>query len=80
MIGVGDEVKQRWSSARSVEGGGVRAGEVGFLLRGLGGRVDRGGDGFGWLVCEIEEGMDPERDLVEWRRRLAGRMGHLPKF
>ena len=21
----------------------------------------------GW--CEIEEGMDPERDLVEWRRR-----------
>ena len=49
VIGVGDEVKQRWSPARWVEGGGLRAGA----------RAE------GW----IEEGMDPEKDLVEWRRR-----------
>ena len=29
------------------------------------------------LVCEIEEGMDPEGDLVEWRRR-GGMMGQTP--
>ena len=43
----------------------------------------------GWIGGKIEEGKvvdtdlergDPEEDLVEWRRRLAGRMGHLPKF
>ena len=64
MIGVGDEVKQRWPPARSAEGGGLRAGEVGFLLQGLGGaRAD------GW----IEEGMD----LVGWC--VKSRRGWIPR-
>ena len=57
----------RWHASRGTYGCSCRQVSCG----------DGGGDGFGWLVCEIKEGMDDERDLVECRRWLAGRMGEL---